>query len=353
MKRTKIDEPMSEQVQDKVKNAQVKKEKPKLDGNIEMMISTGSTLLDLAISGGRVRGGGIPAGIMVEIFGPSSTGKTVLLTEIAGNVQNQNGSVMFHDPEARLNAQFAQLFGFELNSAEYSRPNLVPEVFQAIRAWEPEDPKAINGIFADSLAALSTDMEMGSEEGDKMGGRRAKEFSQELRRTCRMLANKNYLLVCSNQIRDTMATVGPKTTSPGGKAINFYSSLRLKTDFAYQGAKMYKEKTHAGKVVKKVVGINIDVEVFKSTVWKPLGTAPVTIIFDYGIDDVRQNLQYVKKYTDSTTYVLGEDKLDKGLDKSIAIIEDEDLEDVLREEVIDLWEVIEEKFKSDRKPKKR
>lgn len=353
MKRTNKIEPMSKQVKARVQSSKTKKKKPERDGNIEMMISTGSTLLDLVISGGRVHGGGIPTGIMVEIFGPSSTGKTVLLTEIAGNVQNQDGEVMFHDPEARLNAQFAKLFGFELDSAEYSRPDLIPEVFQSIREWKPSDPDAINGIFTDSLAALSTDMEMGNEEGDKMGGRRAKEFSQELRRTCRMLTNKNYLLVCSNQIRDTLASFGPKTKSPGGHGVGFYSSLRLKTDFAFEHAKMYRTVEHGKKKIKEAVGINIEVEVFKSTVWKPLGKAPITILFDYGIDDVRQNLQYLKKYTDSTTYILGDTKLNVSLEKSIRMIEKDDLEDELREEVIELWKVIEDKFKSDRKTKKR
>lgn len=352
MKRTKQDAtPLSKQVKTKLSKAKEAK-KSELEGNTEMMISTGSTLLDLAISGGRVRGGGIPAGIMVEIFGPSSTGKTVLLSEIAGNVQAMGGEAQFRDPEARLNRQFAQLFGLEINDSNYSTPNVIPEVFQSIRTWKPKNPDAINGIFADSLAALSTDLEMGTEEGDKMGGRRGKEFSQELRRTCRVLVDKNYLLVCSNQIRDTMATVGPKTKSPGGHALEFYPSLRLKTEFAYQGAKLFREITHEGRVIKKAIGVNIEVEVFKSSVWKPAGKAPLTIIWDYGIDDVRQNLHYLKTYTSSTTYVLNGEKLHTSVSKSIAMIEDANAEEDLREEVINLWEIIEEKFKSDRKPKK-
>lgn len=80
------------------------------DGSIGTVISTGSTLLDLAISGGRVRGGGIPGGIFVEAFGPPSSGKTVLLCEIAGAIQRQGGEVMFYDPEARLNKKFAEVF---------------------------------------------------------------------------------------------------------------------------------------------------------------------------------------------------------------------------------------------------
>ena len=77
--------------------------------NTDVMISTGSTLLDLAISGTAIRGGGLAGGIFVEIFGPSGSGKTVLLSEIAGGVQRQGGQVMFHDPEARLNKTFASV----------------------------------------------------------------------------------------------------------------------------------------------------------------------------------------------------------------------------------------------------
>jgi RecA/RadA recombinase len=97
-----------------------------------------------------------------------------------------------------LNKQFARIFGLDTNLMGYSRPNTVPEVFSAVRYWKPEPEGKIHGVFADSLAALSTDMEMGKDEGDKYGMRRAKEFSEELRKTCRILAQKNYLMVCSN-----------------------------------------------------------------------------------------------------------------------------------------------------------
>lgn len=181
-------------------------DKPLYDGNTETMISTGSTLLDLAISGGRIRGGGIPGGIFIEIMGQKKTGKTVLLCEIAGDVQRKNGQVQFGDPEGRLNKQFAQIFGLDPDTINYKRPDTVTEVFQEIRKWEPENPDVINGIFADSLAALSTDLEMDKEDGDKMGMRRAKEFSEELRKTCRLLANNNWLMVGSNQLRQTQNT---------------------------------------------------------------------------------------------------------------------------------------------------
>ena len=348
MKRTKKRPRLSEQVKQKVFSPKTKK--PEYDGDIGIVVSTDSTLLDLAISGGRIRGGGIPGGILVEIFGPNGTGKTILLSELAGDVQRKKGQVMFYDPEARLNKPFARLFGLDTNKMDYSNPDTVPEIFSAVREWKPKPRNLIHGVFADSLAALSTSMEM--EDEDKMGLRRAKEFSEQLRKTCRVLAQQNYLMVCSNQVRQSMEQFGAKYKSPGGEAIGFYSSLRLRTMFT-TNPKIRRKARVAGKEIKRVVGVNIEVEVFKSSVWSPYHTAPVTILFDYGIDDIRQNLQFIKDHTHNTTYMLGEKKLDTSMEKSIQIIEEGKLEDELREEVIDLWERVESKFKSDRKTKIR
>lgn len=342
---------ISDQIITKVKNSEKLKRRKELDGDMTKTISTGSTLLDLAISGGRKRGGGIPSGILVEIFGPSGSGKTVLLCEIAGGVVRQGGDVMFNDPEARLNKQFARLFDLDIHSIEYSQPNTVPEVFKPIRKWSPKEGK-VNGIFTDSLAALSTDLEMDKEEGDKMGMRRAKEFSEELRKTCRILSEKNLLLVASNQLRENTSGFGPKYKSPGGEAIGFYSSLRLRTLFPKE-PKIISKKTIAGKEVSRVVGVKINVEVFKSSVWEPYRTAPLIIYFNYGIDDIRANLQFIKDYTKATSYELDGQILGQSMDKAIQVVEGADLERTIRRNVIDLWEEIEEKFKVERKAKKR
>lgn len=341
---------ISDQMKRKVEEDSKPKRTKKLDGSVEKVISTGSTLLDLSISGGRVKQGGLPGGIFVEIFGPSSSGKTVLLCEIAGGVQRKGGAVMFKDPEARLNKQFAKLFDLDITTVDYDIPNTIPEVFKPIREWEPvsSKPGAINGVFADSLAALSTDMEM--DEKDAYGMRRAKEFSEELRKTCRTLTEKNLLMVCSNQIRQNIdaGPYGQKHVSPGGKAIEFYSSLRLRM----LGVEKIKRMTKvAGKEVTRVVGVKSDIEVSKSSVWKPFHQSTITILFDYGIDDVRDNLQYIKSYTGETVYCLGGMKLSKSIDDAIEMIEEDSNEGKLREEVIGLWHEIESKFKSERKPK--
>lgn len=323
----------------------------KYDGHSNA-VSTGSTLLDLAISGGRFKEGGIPLGILVEIFGPSGSGKTVLLSQIAGNMQKLEGKIMFHDPEARLNKQFAMIFGLLPEEIEYTIPNTVPQVFKSVRDWVPKNPdaKQLYGVFADSLAALSTDMEMDKDEGDKMGMRRAKEFSEELRKTCRILTQNNILMVCSNQIRQNLdaGPYGQKYKSPGGEAIGFYSSLRLR---CANPQKIKVKRTVRKKEHERIVGVKVDVDVFKSSIWKPFHSAEVYIIYDYGIDDIRGNLRFVKTATSDTVYKIGERKLGKSLDRAIKTIEEEGLEQELKEKTIELWNEIESKFTEQRKPK--
>jgi len=342
---------LTDQVREKTSKPTHSVQEEPYDGNYETMISTGSTLLDLAISGGRVRGGGIPGGILVEIFGPNQSGKTVLLCEIAGNVQRLGGSTLFLDPEARLNKQFATIFGFAVDETDYSNPDTVTEVFTKARSWNPSF-EGINGIFTDSLAALSTNLEMEKEEGDKMGMRRAKEFSEQLRKTCRILKIKNRLMVCSNQVRinQDAGPYGQKYVAPGGEAMSFYSSLRLR---ASKPEKIKKTKKVEGKDVVRVIGVETEFEVFKSSIWKPYRSAPLYILFDYGIDNIRANLQFIKDYTEHTVYTCNGESLDKSLDTAIHIIEEEGREEELKECTIDLWEEIEKKFESERKPKQR
>ena len=352
MKRTRTKtENLGEQIKDHA--AKKPKKKKALEGNVEIITSTGSTLLDLAITGGRIRGGGLPNSIMIEIFGAEGMGKTVILSEIAGYIQRGGGEVLFNDPESRFNKQFAKIFDYELDTKNYFNPDTVTEVFTNIRKWKPKNLDVVNAICTDSLAALSTNMEMDNEDGDKMGMRRGKEFSEGFRKNARLLAKKKYLMVCSNQIRDTTATMGPKTEPPGGRAIRFYASVRIKLTPVLKNHKITKKKTIHGKEVSKVEGITIMAEIVKNSTWKPFRSAPVSILFDYGIDDIRQNLQYIKDFTGSKVYKVNDKILGKSMDKAIIAVEEGNLEDELKNQVIDLWEEIEKKFETNRKKKKR
>jgi len=326
------------------------KEQPISDINAEIpletdrMVSTGSTLLDLIISGSRIRGGGIPAGILCEFFGPSGCGKTAILSEIAASTQIRGGSVLYADPEARLDKNYAQTFGLNIGADEYSRPDTVSELFETLWGWQPKNPNAINTIASDSLAALSTDLEM--ESADKMGMRRAKEFSEGLRKTCRLIKNNGYIIACSNQLRQ--GTNG--TSTPGGNAVPFYSSLRVSM---WPGAKVEVTKAlPSGKKEPRIIGVSATCTTVKSSIDNPFRTCPIYVIFNHGIDDIRANLQWRKEIRGDTKYDVF-DKSYVAMNAAIKFIEANDYEDKLREDTIDLWEDVEKRFVISRKAKKR
>ncbi len=350
----------------------------KYDGDISRVISTGSTLLDLEIMGKRVRGGGIPGGILVEIYGPNSGGKTVLMSEIAGGIQRQKGKVKFFDAEARLSKKFAEIFDFTVEDCEFGIPNQVADVFLPLMTWNPDGPpcigqynrrqkkcrecedadpcsdfdldnRPINGVFIDSFAQLCGELEKADEDIDKRGSARAKEFSQWMRKLAPKITANKWLIVGSNQIRDNQKAktdFDPKYVTPGGNAVPHAASLRLEITPA---ARLRNEKTINGKKVFVEHGHCSKVKIIKNTVSGQKGSAEIQICIDYGIDDITANLQYLKKFTPGSKYWTD----DNSLEDAVETVERDGLELELREAVIDLWEEIQDKFKRERKPKRR
>ena len=321
-------------------------------GNDKIMISTGSTLLDLAISGGRTRGGGITGGIFVEIFGPNSSGKTVLISELGGDVQRKGGEVSMFDPEGRFDKEFATLFDLDVNKMKYEMFDTVDQIFNYIKEYEPSEQYVgkVNAILIDSLAQLTTEAEMGDK--DAYGGTRQKAFSKYFRITCRRIKRKNMLMIASNHVKDKFnATMfEEKITIPGGKAPGFNASLRLRF---FEAKDIKEEKTIFGKKTRKTIGTKVKVLVYKNSTWSKGRWADLYLIEDYGIDDIRANLQYIKDYSNHTVYTVGDLELHRSLTKSCQMVEDQDLIGVLKEQVIDLWQEIEDKFKVRRKKKQR
>lgn len=310
------------------------------------VVSTGSTLLDLSISGGRVEGGGIPGGIMVEIYGPSGQGKSALLAEICASAMSKGGEARFCDPEGRLDKEYADIYGMNIPDDQYFRPDTVREWFK-VAFPEFKNENVINVSAADSLAAFSTEMEM--EDQDKMGMKRAKDFSEGLRKHARIIAHDHRLLVCSNQVRDGDG----QEVTPGGKGVGFYSSLRMRIGPAFSGSKLEREITlKSGRTVKKQVGIRSDVRVTKSTIDDPFRVATVSILFGYGIDDIRDQLQWYKDMTKETKYNAIEGTY-QAINAAVASIEKHKLEADLRARTVKLWMEIEAQFKMDRPRKKR
>lgn len=311
----------------------------------DKVVSTGATLLDLAISGGRVRGGGLPSGILVEIFGPEGSGKTGILAEICASAQARGGEVDFEDPESRLDKEYSKIYGVKIkkNFFNYNRPDTVKKMFKSLNEWEV-DKNVINVFGADSIAALSTELEM--EDEDKRGQKQAKEFSQNLRKSARKIGKRGILCVFTNQIRE-----GERgETTSGGKAIRFYASLRVRVSI---NEILYKTvEVKPGVKVKQAYGISSSCYIKKSTVDNPYRLCDIYIVFGYGIDDIRGNLQYLKDMTRDSMYdCFG--KRFKGINTAIHYIEENGLQKKLREAVIDMWESVEEAFKVKREPKER
>ena len=324
-----------------------------------MVISTGSTLLDLAISGNRIRGGGLPGGIIVEIFGPPSAGKTALLVEICSSAQGGGGEVLIADPEARLDKEYASLFGLKIPKEIYRRPNTVTELSDLIWNWAPKKKKVINVLAADSLAAISTSVEM--ESGDKRGQQKAKELSQLCRKVGRKIALAHQLLIFTNQERQ--GEYG--RTTPGGFAVPFHASLRIR--IARAGVRQIEAKKiitrqfinkETGEVTKKkvelskIIGIESEAITIKSSISNEFQKAPIYVISNVGVDDVRANLIWLKKVTATTKFPCV-NKEYPHINSAIKYIEDNNLEAQLRESVIDTWETIENLFQQKRKKKVR
>jgi len=337
----------------------------------EMMLSTGSTLLDVAITGKRIHGGGIPGGIIVEIYGPSGKGKTAIAVEIGASAQAMGGTVRFNDPEGRLDKEYASLYGLEIDKQNYSASDTVEEVFEDLKKWFAEDlPKDKMHVYiCDSIAALSTAQEM--EDNDKTGMGRAKALSQTMRRIARLVSNKHRLVVFTNQIRQKPSMGGyggPTEVTPGGEAVKFYASLRMRVGSVATMNKITVTKKIRGVEVERVMGINSLVHISKNSCGSPFREAQITIIFDYGLDDVRANLEFCKQFEVASeasdedvvegkskkmkAYVIGDFKTVR-LPNAIKHVEDNNLQETLKENTIALWKEIEANFATERKPKMR
>lgn len=343
--RVKIKKSEIEEIAEEIEKEAFAAPKEKVSLRFDRVISTGSTLVDLSISGSRIRGGGIPGGALVEIFGRSGSGKTSLLMELVSSAQHHGGDARVRDPESRLDQEYSEIYGVSIHSKnfDYARPNTVEELFDDLYTWT-DLPDAINIFAADSIAALSTDMEM--EQGDKRGQRQALEFSKNLRRCARKIGEKDRVVVFTNQVRE--GEFGEKT--PCGRAMEFYGSLRLQ--ITQQKKIMVEKKTPYGTTEERAWGIESKTYVRKSSMDDPYREAPVFIKFGYGVDDIRGNLQWIKDRKKDTMYDCITKKYQR-LDSAVRYIEENDFQRDLRERTIDLWLEIESLFKEERKPKVR
>jgi len=340
----KKQEEIAQDITESIEKGRKREEKIRFD----KVLSTGSTLLDLAISGKRIRSGGLVGGIIVEVFGPSGVGKTAVLSEIITSCQINDGDAKIADPEARFDKEYSEIYGVTFDQCEYTRPDTVTQMFTELWDWEPKPKKedAICVLGGDSLAALSTEIEM--KEGDAYGMRRAKEFSEGLRKTARVIANNNWLIVFTNQERESPTGI----VTPGGKGIPYYASVRIRLSKPMQNAKIKKTKTINGVKHEKVEGIRTIAKIIKNSIDEPFREAQFSIMFNLGIDNVRDNIEYIKNNKKLDKYIIFDQEFGR-IEKAIEYVEDNNLEIELENQVIDLWNEIQDAFVVSRKKRIR
>jgi RecA/RadA recombinase len=199
------------------------------------------------------------------------------------------------------------------------------------------------------------------EKGDKMGMRRAKELSELFRKGSLQIAEGHKLMVCTNQLRE-----GERGTfAPGGKAPGYWASIRveLRKINAYTKGQVNKsgEITESVKVgaknreVEIVTGIRSIAKITKNSCDSPFRTAPVAVVFGYGLDNIRENLQYVKDMTGAGTFTCPDGQSFMAMNDALRYVEKAQLEEELMEETIGIWEGIQEAIanKTSRIPKRR
>ena len=254
-------------------------------------ISTGSTILDLAIA--NKPNGGVAVGKITELNGLEGSGKSLIGSHLLASTQKKDGIAVYIDTESAVSPEFLEAIGVDTTKMLYVHLETVEEVFETIetivtKIRESNKDKLVT-ILVDSLAAASTKVEMDA-DFDKDGWATAKAIiiSKAMRKITQMIARQKVALVFTNQLRQKLGVMfGDPWTTSGGKALPFHSSTRVR----FKNAGQIKDSSK-----KNTIGIKIKAQVIKNRLGPPMRTAEFPLYFDTGIDDFGSWLTTMKEH---------------------------------------------------------
>jgi recombination protein RecA len=276
--------------------------------NIET-IPTGSLSLDIALGLG-----GIPKGRIVEIYGPESSGKTTVTLHMIAEVQKRGGIAGFIDAEHALDPVYAKNIGVDIDNLYISQPDSGEQALEITETMVRSG--AIDIVVVDSVAALVPKAEIDGDMGDSHVGLQARLMSQALRKLTAVISKSNCTVVFINQLREKVGVMfGNPETTTGGRALKFYSSVRLDV-----------RRTDSIKVGGEVVGNHTKVKIVKNKIAPPFKTAEFDIMFGKGISqsgdilDLAANIDIVNK--SGAWYQYNSEKIGQGRENAKAYLEE-------------------------------
>jgi len=273
-------------------------------------IPTGSMTLDMALGIG-----GVPRGRIVEIYGPESSGKTTVALHVVAEAQKMGGNAAFIDVEHALDPVYASALGVDIDNLLVSQPDSGEQALEIAEALVRSG--AIDILVLDSVAAMTTKAEIDGEMGDLHVGQLARLMSQAMRKLTSVISKSNCVAIFINQVREKIGVMyGNPETTPGGRALKFYSSVRIEV-----------RKGETLKNGTEVIGARTKCKVVKNKVAPPFKECEFDIMYGQGISrvgevlDLAVELDIVKK--GGAWFSYNETKLGQGRDNAKEVLKND------------------------------